>query len=134
MQSSCLYDPQGAVTLWLNQMRNVLVPSSRKVPWGDARRAQPLLFPQCQQLRVGGDVWCVTDLTLSLLGEEKQHPHCALSQLNILLPLLPLPSLITLLSLCHLHPDSHLSGATGLCQRRSTSLSMLDSYGTQELS
>lgn len=39
------------VTQWLNQMRNVLVLSSRKVHWGDARRAQPVLFPQCQQLR-----------------------------------------------------------------------------------
>lgn len=63
------------VTQWLNQMRSVLVPSSGKVHRRDARRAQPALFPQCQQLRAGVDVWWVTDLTLSSLGGEKQHPH-----------------------------------------------------------
>lgn len=63
------------VTQWLNQMRSVLVPSSGKVHQRDAGRAQPALFPQCQQLRAGVDVWWVTDLTLSSLGGEKQHPH-----------------------------------------------------------
>lgn len=66
------------VTQWLNQMRNVLVPSPRKVHWGDARRAQPVPFPQCQQLRVGVDVWWVTDLRLSHLREKSSSTHAVL--------------------------------------------------------
>lgn len=104
------------VTQCLNQMRNILVPSSREVPWGDARRAQPVPFPQCQQLRVGVDVWWVTDLTLisgrrepapTLCFEPAEDPPASFSfpqPRNTLVPL---------------HTDSHLSGATGLCQSRS---------------
>lgn len=64
------------VTQGLNQMRNVLVPSSRKVHWGDARMAQPVLFPQCQQLRVGVAVWWVTSLTLIAGGRETAPTVC----------------------------------------------------------
>lgn len=100
------------VTQWLNQMRSVLVPPSGKVHQRDAGRAQPALFPQCQQLRAGVDVWWVTDLTLSSLGGEKQHPHFE----PVEQPLAPFtsPNLITLLSLCQLHPDSHVGSHRSL--------------------